>query len=137
MRAAALSRTVSAPPKTVAYRLTPERVVEAEGEFQVLDVSAEDGRTVVTVWPNGRILAPRFVFEDRPDGFVYRRIPEGDPLLRAETTVAFTPDGDGTRVDVQADVTTRVPLPFVERLAARRRRRAVRRFVDRLDALVA
>lgn len=114
MRDAVLSRTVAALPETVAYRLTPERVVEAEGEFQVLDVSAADGRTVVTVWPNGRILASRFVFEDRPDGFVYRRVPEGDPLVRAETTVTFRSDGDGARVDVQADVPTRLPLPLVE-----------------------
>ncbi|WP_123537267.1 SRPBCC family protein [Halosimplex salinum] len=131
---AAISRVVSAPPETVADRLTPEAVVEAEGDFRVKSVETELGRTVVTVWPNGRILAPEFVFEERPDGFAYRRYGEGQGIVTAETTVTLRPAGDGTRVEIASEVET--PLPLVGRVAARRRQRAVERIAGRLDAIV-
>lgn len=58
MRAAAVSLVVPATPNRVRSHLSPRAVVEAEGRYQVLDVEREGDRTIVTVWPNGRLLAP-------------------------------------------------------------------------------
>ncbi|QLH84548.1 SRPBCC family protein [Halosimplex pelagicum] len=135
---AAISRVVHASPETVAERLTPRAVVEAEGRFAVKDVSVEGDRTVVTAWPSGHPFATRFAFEDRPDGFAYWRLSEARPFVTAETTVTLVPEGDGerTRVEVASEVETAVPLPLVERAAARRRRRDIERLVARLDEIV-
>ncbi|WP_436923665.1 hypothetical protein [Halosimplex amylolyticum] len=136
MRAAAISRVVSAPPDTVAERLTPEAVIEGEGRYAVKDVATENGRTVVTAWPAGRLFPPQFAFEERPDGFVYRRLDDGRPLVTTETTVTLRPEGDGTRVDVESEVRASVPVPLIERSTVRQRRRDVERLCERLDAIV-
>ncbi|ELZ25642.1 polyketide cyclase/dehydrase [Halosimplex carlsbadense 2-9-1] len=138
MRAAAVSRVVPVSSETVAERLTPRAVIEAEGRFAVADVAVEDDRTVVTARPSGRPFATRFVFEHRPDGFAYRRLHEARPLVTAETTVTLVSEGDGerTRVEIATAVETAVPVPFVGRAAARRRRRDVERLAERLDDIV-
>ena len=53
--------------------LTPETVVRWERRFTPVEMTESDEQMVVTGHPSGRPLAPRFVFERRDGGLVYRQ----------------------------------------------------------------
>ena len=138
MRTVEVSRLVRATPDEVERVLSPGRLIEYEGTFAVEDVTETDEGWVVETRPAGRLLALRFVFEAREDGFEYR--PEGEgqagPFTELETGITFEPEGGGTRVTIRSSVGLRLPLPFADRIAAWKRRGELNRALSRIAAEV-
>ncbi|QLG60604.1 SRPBCC family protein [Halorarum salinum] len=117
MREVEASRYVAAKPPEVRAALDPAAVVEAEGSFDVRDVSETPKGTVVTAGRFGVTL--RFRFEEREDGLAYEQI-EG-PLSTLETTVTARPKNEGTELRGRSTVAVRGP-DVLDRLAAWKRR---------------
>lgn len=132
MREVAVDGFVPAPPSVVRRRLSPERVVEYEGSFDVYDVREADGATVVVAGGPGVALSLRF--EERGDTLHYAQEGEGGPFEAMETRIAVDAEDEGSRVTVRSSVSLGVPLPFGDRIAAWKRRGELERLVENLAA---
>jgi len=66
---------VNCPYAAVSNQVTTdaETVVRWERRFTPVEMTESDEQMVVTGHPSGRPLAPRFVFERRDGGLVYRQ----------------------------------------------------------------
>lgn len=122
MREVEVSRFVQAPPATVAPLLSPVGLMEAEGSFEVRDVTEADEGTVVTVGGYGLELA--FRFTEREDGIAYEQV--SGPLRTLETTVTYAAENEGTRLTARSRVAVGGP-GVIDRLAAWKRRGELRR----------
>lgn len=132
MREVEVSRFVQAPPPVVGRRLSPADVLEAEGSFEVREVTApedgdEDAGTVVTVGGYGLTLV--FEFEATESGIEYRQI-EG-PLRTLRTTLTYAPEDEGTRLTARSEVDVGGPS-VIDRIAAWKRRGELRRALTEL-----
>jgi len=78
MREIEVSRFVAVQPFEIEDAVDPERVVEFEGSFDVLDVEATDAETVVTAGGGGLRMVLRF--EPSEDGLYYEQAGESGPF---------------------------------------------------------
>ena len=122
MREVEVSRFVAASPPEVLRVLTPATVVDAEGSFDVRDVTETAEGTVVIAGRAG--LELRFLFEEREDGLAYEQT-EG-PLSTLRTSIAARPKNEGTELVARSAVAVGGPN-VVNRLAAWKRRGELRR----------
>lgn len=134
MRDSVVTRVLRAPIADVRALLTPVAVVRYEGSHLPKAVSRENGRFVVTAWPNGRPLEPKYVVETDGDRVRYRRETIGRPFVAVETTIELAERPDGTRIRLRSVVDPAVSVPFLGRFVAWRRRRTLEGFCDRLAA---
>lgn len=122
MREVEVTRFVDAPPAVVERALSPVALLEAEGSFDVRGVEDTDTGTRVRVGGYGLELV--FAFTDRPDAVEYTLV--AGPLERLETTVAWAPENEGTRLTARSAVAVGGPA-VLDRLAAWKRRGELRR----------
>jgi len=122
MREVEVSRFVQAPPPAVAPLLSPVGLMDAEGSFEVRDVTDTDEGTEVTVGGYGLELT--FRFTEREDGIAYEQV--AGPLRTLETTVTYAPENEGTRLTARSRVAVGGP-GVIDRLAAWKRRGELRR----------
>ena len=122
MREVEVSRFVQAPPAAVGPLLSPIGLMDAEGSFEVRDVTDTDDGTEVTVGGYGLELV--FRFTDREDGIAYEQV--SGPLEVLETTVTYAPENEGTRLVARSRVAVGGP-DVVDRIAAWKRRGELRR----------
>jgi ligand-binding SRPBCC domain-containing protein len=131
MRETEVERFVRAPPAAVEHALTPERVVEYEGTFDVEAVERTDEGTRVVAGARG--IQAVLVFESREEGLYYEQAGRAGPFERMWTRLSWTPEDEGTRVVARSGVELGVPLAAVsDRVAAWKRRGELRRLLDRL-----
>ena len=117
-----MSRFVQAPPTAVDPLLSPIGLMDAEGSFEVRDVTDTDEGTEVTVGGYGLELT--FRFTEREDGIAYEQV--SGPLRVLETTVTYAPENEGTRLTARSRVAVGGP-ELIDRLAAWKRRGELRR----------
>ena len=117
-----MSRFVQAPPAAVDPLLSPIGLMDAEGSFDVRDVTDTEDGTEVTVGGYGLELV--FRFTDREDGIAYEQV--SGPLRTLETTVTYAPENEGTRLTARSRVAVGGPRPL-DRVAAWKRRGELRR----------
>ncbi|WP_313693181.1 SRPBCC family protein [Halorarum halobium] len=117
MRDVEVTRFVASSPPEVRRSLTPTAVVDAEGSFDVREVTETDDGTVLTAGRMGMELT--FRFEERDDGLVYEQV-EG-PLSTLETTITVRPKNEGAELVARSTVAVGGP-DVVDRLAAWKRR---------------
>jgi hypothetical protein len=122
MREVEVSRFVQAPPAAVAPLLSTIGLMDAEGSFEVRDVTDTGEGTAVTVGAYGLELV--FRFTERDDGLAYEQV--SGPLEVLETTVTLTPENEGTRLTARSRVAVGGP-GVLDRLAAWKRRGELRR----------
>lgn len=131
MREVEVSRFVRATTAEVERALSPARVVEYEGSFEVLDITTVDDATVVEAGDRGLRMALRF--EPREDGIYYEQKREEGPFEEMWTHLQWTNEDDGSRVTARSGVSLRLPLSLVsDRVAAWKRRGELRRALGRL-----
>lgn len=117
-----MSRFVQAPPAAVDPLLSPVGLMDAEGSFEVRDVTDTDAGTEVTVGAYGLELV--FRFTDREDGIAYEQV--SGPLERLDTAVTYAPENEGARLTARSTVAVGGPAAL-DRLAAWKRRGELRR----------
>lgn len=117
-----MSRFVQAPPAAVDPLLSPIGLMDAEGSFEVRDVTDTGEGTEVTVGGYGLELT--FRFTEREDGIAYEQV--SGPLRVLETTVTYAPENEGTRITARSRVAVGGP-GVIDRLAAWKRRGELRR----------
>ncbi|MEF8843084.1 MAG: SRPBCC family protein [Haloarculaceae archaeon] len=122
MREVEVFRFVQAPPAAVDPLLSPIGLMDAEGSFEVRDVTDTDEGTEVTVGAYGLELT--FRFTEREDGLDYEQV--SGPLRTLETTVTYAPENEGTRLTARSRVAVGGPR-VLDRLAAWKRRGELRR----------
>ena len=135
MREATVSRFVRAPIVSVERALTPERIVEYEETFSVLDVteSAEGARVVA----GARGLEIVLQFEDRGDGWHYRQEGDAGPFDEMETTVTWRRENEGVRVTMQSAVSLGLfPRSLTDHVAAWKREAELERALSNLATAV-
>jgi hypothetical protein len=133
MREVQVERFVPATPPVVAEALTPERVVEYEGSFEVLDTRQDDAATLVTAGARGLQLVLRF----EPDGEGWRYEQEGraGPFDRMWTRLGLRAENEGTRLTATSGVSLGLPLPaLTDRVAGWKRRGELERLLDQVAA---
>ena len=135
MREVSADRFVRATPVEVRRALTPTRLVEYEGSFDVLDVAEDGEETVVTAGARGVGMALRFT--ERDDGWHYTQEGDAGPFDAMETWVTVASENEGSRVTMRSAVSLGLPLAGVtDRVAAWKRRgelkRALRALADDL-----
>ncbi|PSQ17674.1 polyketide cyclase [Halobacteriales archaeon QS_8_69_26] len=126
-----VSGFVQATPTEVERALSPARIVEYEGSFQVEDVTETGSGWLVTVSGGGLEFTVRF--EPREDGYHYDQ--EGGPLETMETTLTYEPEDEGTRVRLRSRVSMgSPPAAITDRFAGWKRRGELRRALSNLAA---
>lgn len=133
MREVQVDQFVPATPPVVERALTPERIVESEGSFEVLDVERAEDATLVTAGARGLGLVLRF--ERRDDGWQYEQEGEAGPFDAMWTRLEWAPQDEGTRVTARSAVSLGLPLPgLTDRVAAWKRKGELQRLLARLAA---
>mgnify|MGYP000268302984 CR=1 FL=1 len=133
MREVEVDRFVAATAPEVERALTPDRVVEYEGSFRVLDVEERDGGTVVTAGARGLTLSLRF--EPTEDGIRYEQLGEAGPFDEMWTSLSWTRENEGVRVTAHSGVSLGLPLAtLTDRVAAWKRRGELKRALGNLAA---
>ena len=120
-----MSRVVPVQPAAVDPLLSPVGLVDAEGSFEVRDVTETADGTRVLVGAYGLSLALLFV--EREDGIEYEQV-EG-PLETLRTTITRAPEDEGTRITARSSVAVGGPA-VLDRLAAWKRRGELRRALE-------
>jgi hypothetical protein len=131
MREIEVSRFVAAQPFEIEDAVDPERVVEFEGSFDVLDVEATDAATVVTAGGGGLRMVLRF--DPREDGLYYEQEGESGPFDEMWTHLGWEPENEGSRVSARSGVSLGLPVPtLTDRVAAWKRKGELERALDAL-----
>lgn len=134
MRTVEVSRFVRATLPQVERQLSPAAIVEYEGTFSVVDVEETGEGQVVTGHAGGRLIEARFVFQPREDGYVYRQEGSSGPFEEMETRIRLERRDEGVDVTMRSSVGLGLRLPFVDRVAAWKRRGELKRALSRLAA---
>lgn len=148
MEAVEASRTIDASPEAVEDALSPRRIVEYEGTYQVREVERTgDGWDVVAGTSVSAGAGARagsgagdldidLEFTRTEAGYVYRQRDDRGPF--GEMYSSVTVRGNGPVVaTVRSCFTFDMPLSWIaDRFARRERRTELRRLLDRLAAAV-
>lgn len=133
MREVQVEQFVPATLPVVEDALTPERIVEYEGSFEVLDSQYEDDVTLVTAGARGLQLVLRF--EPQADGWRYEQEGRAGPFDRMWTRISLRAENEGTRITAASGVSLGLPLPaLTDRVAGWKRNGELRRLLDQLAA---
>lgn len=135
MRTVELSRFVRAGPERVGRLLTPEAIVGYEGTFEVVEVTAREDEDDWLVEAAARGLTATLRFEPLADGegFYYEQLGEEGPLAAMETTIAWRPENEGTRLTATSSVALGLrPAILADRIAAWKRKGELERALDAL-----
>ncbi len=112
--------------------LDPERIVECEDTFSVLETAAVDGGTRVIAGAKG--LEMSLFFEEREDGYRYYQEGETGPFEAMETTIRYRAENEGVRVSMHSSVSLGLfPRPLTDRIAAWKREAELERCLDGLE----
>ena len=131
MRTIEVSRVLEASPPTVERALDPARIVEYEGSFAVREIDEREDDWLVTVGATGLELPLRF--EELARGYYYEQLASGQPLDEMETTIAWEPVDQGTRVTATSSVSMGLPpAALTDRIAAWKRRGELERALESL-----
>jgi len=138
MREVVVERFIPESPQVIGRQLTPRRVVEWEGSFEVAGVEEVDDGSATVVTVTGPGVEFRLRFERRPDGYRYVVADDGPagPFKRMETWLTVEPKNEGSRVRLRSVVALNAPLPFADRIAAWKRRGELTRALDGLERAV-
>jgi len=129
-----VDRFVAASPPTVRRALDPAAVVEYEGSFAVEEVhDGDDPEETVVVATAGGVTAT-FRFREAESGLTYEQVGDAGPFDDMETTLSVTPEAGGSRVTATSSASLGLPLPFVDRVTAWKRRRELDRALAALAA---
>ena len=154
MREVERDRFIPESPTVIARALSPERIVEWEGSFSVVDVenattaetdverpitmedpAAEGGEAVTLVTVSGPGVGFRLLFERTPHGYHYV-VADGDdpagPFDHMESWLTVEPEDEGSRVRIRSAVSLNAPIPFADRIAAWKRGGEIDRALDGL-----
>lgn len=133
MRATQVDCFLPASSSVVERALTPQRIVEYEGSFEVLDTESGDGATLVTAGARGLQLVLRF--ETLEDGWRYEQEGRAGPFDEMWTRLDWDPENEGTRLRAESGVSLGLPIaPVTDRVGAWKRRGELQRLLDRLVA---
>jgi hypothetical protein len=133
MRDTEVEQFVQATVPVVEQALTPERVVEFEGSFDVLAVEPDDDATLVTAGARGLQLVLRFEAGER--SLRYEQEGQAGPFDEMWTRLTWTPENEGTRVTATSAVSLGLPASaLTDRVAVWKRRGELRRLLSRLAA---
>lgn len=131
MRETEVSRFVPVAPPVIERELDPARVVALEGSFEVFDVEARDGETLVTAGSRGLRMTLRF--EPSEDGLFYEQEGDAGPFDAMWTRLTWAPEDEGSRITARSGVSLGLPLPgLTDRVAAWKRRGELRRALSRI-----
>ena len=154
MREVERDRFIPESPTVIARALSPERIVEWEGSFSVVDVenattaetdverpitmedpAAEGGEAVTLVTVSGPGVGFRLLFKRTPHGYHYV-VADGDdpagPFDHMESWLTVEPEDEGSRVRIRSAVSLNAPIPFADRIAAWKRGGEIDRALDGL-----
>lgn len=154
MREVERDRFIPESPTVIARALSPERIVEWEGSFSVVDVenattaetdverpitmedpAAEGGEAVTLVTVSGPGVGFRLLFKRTPHGYHYV-VADGDdpagPFDHMESWLTVEPEDEGSRVRIRSAVSLNAPIPFADRIAAWKRGGELDRALDGL-----
>lgn len=135
MRTVTATGRVDAPPDAVLATLDPMTIVDAEGTFSAIDREEADGET--TVVARGGWMEVAFVFTETDHGYEYEQRGEAGPFETLETSLAVTPEDEGSRVTMQSTVSLGLPLASItDRIAAWKRRGEIKRAIDNIATSV-
>ncbi|WP_373188614.1 SRPBCC family protein [Halolamina sp.] len=128
-----VARFVPATPPVLERTLTPERIVTAEGSFEVLDIEEQDGLTLITAGARGLQLVLHF--ERTEQGWTYEQAGQAGPFDDMWTHLSWEAENEGARVTATSGVSLGLPLPAIsDRIAAWKRRGELQRLLDELAA---
>ena len=132
MREVSVSRFVPSTPNELDRLLGPRQLIEYEGSFSVDAV--EQGESEQFVTASGPGLTVQYRFEDRSEGWYYEQAGEAGPFEAMETRLTIDRENEGSRVTMHSTVSLSLPLPFVDRIAAWKRRGELKRALEALEA---
>lgn len=133
MHVTEVTRFVPATPPVLERTLTPERLVTAEGSFEVLDIEEADDATLVTAGARGLQLVLRF--ERTTQGWAYEQEGQAGPFEEMWTTLSWEPENEGARVTATSGVSLGLPFEALsDRVAAWKRRGELQRLLTDLAA---
>jgi hypothetical protein len=133
MREVDVERFVAASDAEVQRALSPERIVEYEGSFEVRDVEKRDGETLVTAGARGLEMSLRF--EDEDGGVRYEQLGEAGPFDEMWTRLTWERENEGVRIRAHSGVSLGLPLAaMTDRVAAWKRRGELKRALRKLAA---
>lgn len=132
MRTVTVRRVVDATPEAVDAALSPDRVIEYEGSFSVLDIEQRDDDWRVVAGGTGLQLVLRFEVYD--NGLYYEQEDaEGQPLETMKTTVTYVAADRETEVTAVSEVSMGIPpATLTDRLAAWKRKGELKRALEAL-----
>lgn len=131
MREVSVERFVAETPTYLRRQLTPERIVEYEGSFDVTDVRDEGDAMIVTA--TGRGLQFDLRFEARDGDYYYRHLGDEGPFEHMESWLHMSRKDEGTVLTARSKVSLSVPLPGMDRLAGWKRRGELKRLLETID----
>lgn len=132
MREVSVSQFVPSTPSELDRLLGPQALIEYEGSFSVEAVEKQDNSQFVTA--SGPGLTVQYRFKQRAEGWYYEQAGEAGPFEAMETRLTIERENEGSRVTMESRVSLSVPLPFVDRIAAWKRRSELQRALDALEA---
>lgn len=130
MREVTVEKFIGEPPPSIKRHLTPERVIEYEGSFEVERVETVEEATLVTATGPGLSMTLRF--ETRDGRMYYTQEGETGPFAAMETWIDVEPEHEGSRVWFTSGVELAAPLPFGDRIAAWKRKGELKRALSSL-----
>lgn len=132
MRTVTVTGRVGSPPDAVLDYLDPMTIVDVEGTFTALDVSETDGRSEVVARGGGMEVVLEFVATDT--GYEYEQRGDNGPFETMRTTLAVTPDDEGSAITMESTVSLGLPLAGIsDRIAAWKRRGELKRAIRAID----
>ena len=135
MRTVTVTGRVGSPPAAVLDYLDPMTIVDVEGTFTALDVSESDGRSEVVARGGGMEVVLEFVATET--GYEYEQRGDNGPFETMRTTLAVTPDDEGSTITMESTVSLGLPLAVVsDRIAAWKRRGELKRAIRAIDEAV-
>ena len=130
MREVTVDGFVRESPPSIKRHLTPKRVVEYEGSFEVDRVETAGEATLVTATGPGLSMTLRF--ETREGRLYYTQEGETGPFAAMETWIDVEPENEGSRVRFTSAVELSAPLPLGDRIAAWKRKGELKRAIQSL-----
>lgn len=133
MREVSVTRFVAETPAYLRKQLTPERIVEYEGSFEVAEVREKDEEQAVIVTATGRGLRFDLRFEPRDGNYYYRHLGDEGPFEQMESWLLMERKDEGTVLTARSKVSLSVPLPGMDRIAGWKRRGELKRLLETID----